>query len=179
MIYSDGAGAVITEMRNDKDGRNGIIGSKSASFACEDIYYICMGKSNLPGNGTSSYLKMQGRKVYEFALKHVPAAIKACLDDCGITLSEVNKIFIHQANEKMDEAIIERLFKLYDIKDIPAGIMPMNIKSHGNSSVATIPTLFDMVSKGVLNGHKLNKNDIIVFASVGAGMNINAVCYRM
>ena len=57
--------------------------------------------------------------------------------------------------------------------------MPMNIKNHGNSSVATIPTLFNMVSKGLLEDHALSKDDIIVFASVGAGMNINAVCYRV
>jgi 3-oxoacyl-[acyl-carrier-protein] synthase-3 len=180
MIYSDGAGAVITEMRNDASDNNGIIGSRSASFAGEDLNYIWMGRSNcLNDNNTASYLKMQGRKVYEFALKHVPQAIKSCLDACNIALSEVKKIFIHQANEKMDEAIIERLFKLYHLPKVPAGIMPMNIKTLGNSSVATIPTLFNMVTKGLLNDHAVYENDIIVFASVGAGMNINAVCYRL
>ena len=180
MIYSDGAGAVVTEMRNDTDNYSGIIGSRTASFAGEDVNYICMGKSNCSNsNQSANYLKMQGRKVYEFALKHVPVAIKSCLDACNICLSEVKKIFIHQANEKMDEAIVERLFKLYNISKIPAGIMPMNIKKFGNSSVATIPTLFNMVMKGGLKGHVVYPDDIVVFASVGAGMNINAVCYRL
>ena len=179
MIYSDGAGAVITEMRNGNGNNSGIIGSRSASFAGEDLKYIYLGKSNYINNNSANYLKMQGRKVYEFALKHVPAAIKSCLDTCNVALSEVKKIFIHQANEKMDEAIVERLFKLCNLSTIPEGIMPMNIKTFGNSSVATIPTLFDMVTKGILDDHSVHPNDIIVFASVGAGMNINAVCYRL
>jgi len=49
----------------------------------------------------------------------------------------------------------------------------------GNSSVATVPTLFDMVRKGQLENHQLNKGDVILFASVGAGMNINAITYKI
>jgi len=61
----------------------------------------------------------------------------------------------------------------------PERVMPMNIRELGNSSVATIPTLFDMVRKGALPEHSVQAGDIILFASVGAGMNINAVCYRV
>ena len=57
--------------------------------------------------------------------------------------------------------------------------MPMSIHKFGNSSVATIPTLFDMVKKGKMEDHQLEAGDIVLFASVGAGMNINAVCYKM
>ena len=57
--------------------------------------------------------------------------------------------------------------------------MPMSIHKLGNSSVATIPTLFDLVKKGKLEHHSLKNGDVVMFASVGAGMNINAVCYRM
>jgi 3-oxoacyl-[acyl-carrier-protein] synthase III len=121
---------------------------------------------------------MKGRKVYEYAVKHVPLAIKDCIDKSGIPIEQIKKVFIHQANEKMDEAIIRGLYKLYDVP-MPDGIMPMNIQKLGNSSVATIPTLFDMVLKGELPEHSLHKGDVVVMASVGAGMNINAICYRM
>jgi 3-oxoacyl-[acyl-carrier-protein] synthase-3 len=178
MIYSDGAGAVVTQIGSEGDS-SGIIGHNAASFTDEEVNYICMGKSNYDEDEKAKYLKMQGRKVYEFALKHVPLAIKACLDKSNIDIHEVKKIFIHQANEKMDEAIVKRLFALYNISEVPCSIMPMNIHTLGNSSVATIPTLFNMVTKGLLPGHSINKNDIIVFASVGAGMNINSVCYRV
>jgi 3-oxoacyl-[acyl-carrier-protein] synthase-3 len=56
--------------------------------------------------------------------------------------------------------------------------MPMSIHWLGNSSVATIPTLYDLVRKNEVDGHSLTKGDVILFASVGAGMNVNVVCYR-
>jgi 3-oxoacyl-[acyl-carrier-protein] synthase-3 len=178
MIYSDGAGAVIVQTKSGED--YGILGFKSASYASADVDFINMGHSYIPDSeDCTKYLKMQGRKVYEFALQHVPNAIKETLDLCNIHLQQVKKIFIHQANEKMDEAIVKRLYKLNGLEEMPEGIMPMNIHTLGNSSVATVPTLYDMVRKGVLDGHTVAAGDIIVFASIGAGMNINALCYRV
>jgi 3-oxoacyl-[acyl-carrier-protein] synthase-3 len=68
---------------------------------------------------------------------------------------------------------------LYNIKNIPDNIMPMTISWLGNSSVATLPTMFDLLQRGKLDNHKLHSGDIVVFASVGAGMNINSMVYRM
>jgi 3-oxoacyl-[acyl-carrier-protein] synthase-3 len=121
---------------------------------------------------------MHGRKIYEFALNEVPKAMKECLDQSGIPVAEVKKILIHQANEKMDEAIIQRFFKLYN-QETPSGIMPMSIHKLGNSSVATVPTLYDLLVNGKIENQELHKGDIILFASVGAGMNINAIVYKM
>ena len=120
---------------------------------------------------------MYGRKIYEFALNNVPAALKNCLDKSGYSIQDVKKILIHQANEKMDEAIVKRFYRLYKTP-VPDGIMPMTIHKLGNSSVATVPTLFDLIRKGEVNNHNLNKGDIIIFASVGAGMHINAIVYK-
>ena len=120
---------------------------------------------------------MHGRKIYEFALNNVPGAMKACLDKSGHDISEVKKVLIHQANEKMDEAIIKRFYRLYK-SPAPEDIMPMSIHKLGNSSVATVPTLFDLIKNDQLKNHKLNKGDVIIFASVGAGMHINAIVYK-
>ena len=184
MIYSDGAGAVVLEAAGpgSSDGSSdaGILGSVSRTYAAEESGFITMGESYCPpGDSNGRYLKMQGRKVYEFALRTVPAAMKTCLDACGIELDKLKKIFLHQANEKMDAAIVRAFYGLFGMERLPEGIMPMNIRELGNSSVATIPTLFDMVRKGIIPGHDLNQGDIILFASVGAGMNLNAVCYRL
>jgi 3-oxoacyl-[acyl-carrier-protein] synthase-3 len=130
-------------------------------------------------DGETRYLKMKGRKVYEYALKYVPEAMKNCFDKTGLPISSLKKIFIHQANEKMDEAIVQAMYKLYGIIKTPENIMPMCIHYLGNSSVATIPTLYDIILKGQDEKHELEKGDIILFASVGAGMNINAVCYQI
>ncbi|HEU4576296.1 MAG TPA: 3-oxoacyl-[acyl-carrier-protein] synthase III C-terminal domain-containing protein [Chitinophagaceae bacterium] len=61
---------------------------------------------------------------------------------------------------------------------IPDHILPMSIQQLGNSSVATIPTLYDMVRRNQFPLYRLESGDIILFASVGAGMSINAACYR-
>lgn len=179
MIFSDGAGACVAEAKDEEEVDNGILGSSALSFATEEVGYINMDSSYYPGADPSTrYMKMKGRKVYEFALKYVPEAMKVCLDKSGVSITDIKKIFIHQANEKMDEAIVKGFYKLYNAQ-VPEDIVPMNIRELGNSSVATIPTLLDMVRKGMYKQHELLKGDIILFASVGAGMNINAVCYKL
>jgi len=180
MIFSDGAGAAVVETLSDTVTNSGMLSWSVQSHSIEEAYYLYLGKSNFPGADPKvRYIKMKGRKVYEYAMQHVPAAMKDCLDKSGVPVQELKKIFLHQANEKMDEGIVQRLFKLYGIRNIPEHIMPMNIHKLGNSSVATVPTLFDMVKKGVIDDHSLHPGDVVMFASVGAGMNINAVCYRI
>ncbi len=175
MIYSDGAGATIVA-KNEEDGE--ILAHASATHSYDEAYFLFYGKSYQPNAPETKYIKMHGRKIYEFAVSHVPQAMKTCLDESGIPIGNVKKILIHQANEKMDEAIVKRFYKSYGL-DMPKDIMPMNIGKLGNSSVATIPTLLDMLLKGKMPDHKLNKGDVIIFASVGAGMNINAIVYRV
>lgn len=178
MIFSDGAGAAVVEYKN-MDG-SGMLSNCALSHCAEEAGYIYMGKSyGLNTDDSIKYMKMKGRKVYEYALKYVPEAIKECIDKSGVTIEAIKKIFIHQANEKMDEAIVQALYKLYGYKEAPKDIMPMSIHYLGNSSVATVPTLYDRVLKGNDEKHAVQKGDIIVFASVGAGMNINAVCYQV
>jgi 3-oxoacyl-[acyl-carrier-protein] synthase-3 len=122
---------------------------------------------------------MHGHDIYKYAVRKVPEVVRKNLERAGIGIEDVKKILIHQANEKMDEAIVRRLFKMYKKEEVPAGIMPMMISWTGNSSVATLPTLLDLIQRGKLDSHKLNSGDIVVFASVGAGMNINSMVYRM
>lgn len=176
MIYADGAGAVVLEY-NDQDN-SGIQSHLSASYTLKEKDYLFFGKSyNNEACQDTKYIKMEGRKIYEFALVHVPDAMKKCLDESKYSIDQVNKIIIHQANEKMDEAIVERFYKLYGLK-MPENIMPMVIQKLGNSSVATIPSLLTMILKGELENHEIQKGDIVLFASVGAGMNINAFVYQ-
>ncbi len=175
MIYSDGAGATIIET-TDEEG--GILAHNTASFTYDEAYYLFFGNSNNPElDKDTRYIKMHGRKIYEFALNNVPKAMKECLDHSGVDIKDVKKVLIHQANEKMDEAIIKRFYRLYKTP-VPEGIMPMSIHKLGNSSVATIPTLFDLIRNNKLENQQIEKGDVIIFASVGAGMHINAIVYK-
>jgi 3-oxoacyl-[acyl-carrier-protein] synthase III len=180
MIFSDGAGACILEYKTTTESGSGILSSAVLSHCEDEAYYLYLGKSNFPDSDPRlRYIKMKGRKVYEYAMKYVPAAMKECLDKANVNIKDLKKVFLHQANEKMDEGIIKAMYKLYNISEAPEHIMPMSIHKLGNSSVATVPTLYDLVKKGELENHSLSEGDIILFASVGAGMNINAVCYRV
>ncbi len=181
MIFSDGAGAAVVEFI-DVEGEQsaGILSTASLSHCEDETFYLYLGESNFPHSDPRlRYIKMKGRKIYEYALNHVPAAMKECLDKADVSIDEVKMVFLHQANEKMDEAIMRKLFKLYGKNELRKNIMPMNIHTLGNSSVATVPTLFDRVSRGEMDGYSLQQGDIVLFASVGAGMNISAICYRI
>ncbi|MBU2928795.1 3-oxoacyl-ACP synthase III family protein [Winogradskyella psychrotolerans] len=175
MIYGDGAGAAIIEQSETEDG---ILAHESATFSYDEAHFIFFGKTNdKESKAERKYIKMYGRKIYEFALTNVPQALKTCLEKSGRSIHDVKKILIHQANEKMDEAIVKRFYKLHQM-EMPEGVMPMTINMLGNSSVATVPTLFDVILKGNLEHQEINKGDVIIFASVGAGMNINAIVYQ-
>ncbi len=196
MLYADGAGAVIMEGK-ESAVPIGIIAHKTRSDTQVYLNMLHMGKSFKIDEitGDNLYLKMNGRRLYQYALDTVPMAIKAALDKSGTHINEISKVLIHQANGKMDDAILKRLYALYGIPEAPADVMPMSISWLGNSSVATLPTLFDLIMKENLHlenlhidnalpaddkgKHLINPGDTIVFASVGAGMNINAVIYKV
>lgn len=178
MIYADGAGAVILEAEEQEE-KKGILTHLTRSDTLHHSDMLFMGKS-YNQNDESQYLfiKMYGRKLYQYALEHVPVAMKACLDKAKVDVKDIKKVLIHQANGKMDDAIIQRFYGLYDL-DVPAGIMPMTVSWLGNSSVATVPTLLDLILRGEMAPHEIQEGDLIVFASVGAGMNVNAVVYKV
>ena len=180
MLYADGAGATVLEAKKS-DNPIGILAHKTRSDTLSYSKMLYMGKSYKTDNENKDdfFLKMNGRKLYQYAIEKVPQAIKDCLEKINTHLSEIKKVLIHQANGKMDDAIIKRLYKHYDIVNVPKNIMPMTIDWLGNSSVATLPTLLDLLLKDKLETHKINKGDTIVFASVGAGMNINTLIYKM
>ncbi len=175
MIFADGAGANIIEESNSPGG---ILSHNTATYANDEVFYLFYGKSYNPNSDQNKkYIKMRGRKVYEFALKNVPAAIKECIDKSKSNISEIKKILIHQANAKMDDAIVKRLYNLYNL-EAPKNIMPLTVDRLGNSSVATVPTMYDLILSGNLENHQISKGDKVIFASVGAGMHINAMVYE-
>ena len=177
MIFADGAGAVVVQATDDETV--GIIADSTICDNDTELNFL----ENSPSlkkdeDRTKLYIRMHGRKIYEYALKNVPDAIKETIDKAGLTLDDIDKVLIHQANAKMDYAMISRLHKLYGKSDYDHAISPMTIQELGNSSVATIPTMFDLIRKGKMEGHSFKEKGNIVFTSVGAGMNINAIVYR-
>lgn len=178
MIYSDGAGATVLEAVEDAR-EVGLLNHTTLSHTNEEVHFLMMGQGFYEETKQDNYMKMNGRMIYNYALKNVPGALKHCLDLSQLTITDVSKILIHQANAKMDEAIVSRFYKLYGVDEVPDDCLPMSIDKLGNNSVATVPMLYDLIENEVLSGHKFMSGELLLFASVGAGMNINAFTYRV
>lgn len=178
MIYADGAGATIIE-GIESDEPIGVLSHAARSDTLDNAYMLWMDNTCNPTNHSNElYLKMNGHKLYQYAITTVPLVVREGLDKAGLSLSDVDNVLIHQANAKMDEVILKRIFKLYGEKNIPPNVMPMIISQLGNTSVATLPTLLDLLYKDKIENYSSKKDNILVFASVGAGMNINSMVYR-
>jgi len=178
MIFADGAGAAVVEAI-ESDEPVGIISHYSRTDSYENMNMIWMGKSyNQEIMTDDLYVKMNGKRVYQYALKYVPNAIIDCVNRAGYKITDIKKLLIHQSNAKMDEAILERINKITN-SNLSLDIMPMIISRLGNSNAATVPILYDLILKNELKGHKIDKDDILLFASVGVGMSINAFLYKV
>jgi 3-oxoacyl-[acyl-carrier-protein] synthase III len=165
--------------RPKSDAPVGILGHRVRSDAVEHARLLRMAPSYRPDAPKDRlYLKMDGRKVYEYGVQTVPCVVSETLRQVGLTLHDVDMLLAHQANAKMNQAILKRLLRMSDIETAPDGMIPMTISWLGNSSVATVPTLFDLVRRGELEGYSIDSGDVLVFASVGAGMNVNSMVYR-
>ena len=177
LLYADGAGAVVLEGRSTSEPV-GIVARATRSDTLDHIGLIAVGPSYDPSrSGDGPFIKMEGRRVYRYAVSTVAPAIKELLDEAGVALADVGKLLLHQANGKMIDAILTALVELSGSTPRP-DVMPTTISWLGNSSVATLPTLYDLIRHRKLDGHQIDPGDCIVFGAVGAGMHVNAVVYR-
>jgi 3-oxoacyl-[acyl-carrier-protein] synthase-3 len=119
LIYADGAGAVIVEARDGAES-TGILARAVRSDTLEHADLLYMGKSYNPETFLEAlFLKMEGRKLYKYALNNVAGAIHDALERANVDIRDVKKVLIHQANGKMDEAILAATYELYGISDPP------------------------------------------------------------
>jgi 3-oxoacyl-[acyl-carrier-protein] synthase-3 len=177
MILADGCGACVLNVKHTE--QEGILAHSTFSHAQDDLNSIYLGASCMPGLEGHSYFKMNGRAVYKYATQWVPQVIKKALEKAGKDIEEVDIFLFHQANAKMLEAITQNIAALYNLPQLSfAGKVPATIAFLGNTSVATIPTMLDLIRKNQLAGYQIKKGQLAVMASVGAGMHCNALVYQ-
>ncbi|MES2795106.1 MAG: 3-oxoacyl-ACP synthase III family protein [Bacteroidota bacterium] len=179
MIFADGCGACIVS-KSDEGESAGFISSATFSHANDDITSIYLGESNNEsGLAGSCYLHMNGKEVYKYATIWLPQVIKKALDKANLNVDDIDMFLFHQANGKMLAAIANNLASLYGKQNSSfEGKIPTIIEFTGNTSVATIPTMLDLILKNNLEGYQIKSGDKVVFASVGAGMHCNAIIYQ-
>jgi 3-oxoacyl-[acyl-carrier-protein] synthase-3 len=94
MIYSDGAGATIVEAKEEPIKR-GVLSTATRTDTYDEAYYLFFGKSyDKTKDPDVRYIKMFGRKIYEYALNNVPTAMKAALDKTAVDIHNLKKVFI-------------------------------------------------------------------------------------
>ncbi len=178
MIFADGCGAAV--ISKSESAAAGIISYATFSHAQDDLRSIYIDKSLKPNEGSGPcYLHMNGKEVYRYATTWLPQVIKKALDKAQMDVDDVDMFLFHQANGKMLAAIANNLAGLYG-KDGASfeGKIPVIIQFTGNTSVATIPTMFSLIMHGELPGYAIKPGMKVVFASVGAGMHCNAIVYQ-
>ncbi|MGB3535127.1 MAG: beta-ketoacyl-ACP synthase III [Microcoleaceae cyanobacterium] len=171
VLFGDGAGAVILQ----RSQQNNLLGfelrNDGRQNACLNVSYQPSPKT-LTENCTISQgnyqaIAMNGKEVYRFAVKKVPEVIEKALYRAHLTADEIDWLILHQANQRIINAVAERL-------NLPAEKVVSNLANYGNTSAASIPLALD---EAVESG-RVQPGDIIATSGFGAGLSWGAAIFR-
>jgi 3-oxoacyl-[acyl-carrier-protein] synthase-3 len=168
VLFGDGAGAVILEKTDAPStgaGKRGIIRSHLGSDGSGFEALMCRkGGSRTPwktGEAVEKppFIEMDGRAVYNFAVKAIVETMQKLLADEGITMADVKKIIPHQANLRIVQAAAKRL-------GVDESKFFLNMERYANTSTATIPVALDEYART----GELNRGDLVMTVGFGAGL---------
>ncbi|NUQ80036.1 MAG: ketoacyl-ACP synthase III [Bacteroidetes bacterium] len=175
MIFADGAGAVLLES-GDESGSSGLMNHLTRTDTEIHNRLLKMGRSYGPDEPSENlYVKMDGHRLYEYAIETVPESLAALLRKANLQPSDIRMLLIHQANTKMLESITRRLFRQFGDETWPDDFLPLIVSWMGNNAVASVPVLLDRILRGEEPGYSLKKGDKILLAAVGSGMSVSAM----
>ena len=146
ILFGDGAGAIVLTAEEQETKACEKIhsdGEKGVSLTCE--------------KGT--YLQMDGRAVFQFALSRVPEVIREVLKEAEVPVEEIDAFILHQANSRIIDGVAKRL-------KAPKEKFPRNIEAYGNTCAASIPILLDEWNRS----GRAQKGQRIVLSGFGAGL---------
>jgi 3-oxoacyl-[acyl-carrier-protein] synthase-3 len=172
VLFGDGAGAVLCQANDTKDNILGFElhsdgsqnGSLNLAYQGEELP---LKEGVRVQKGTYKPLTMNGREVYRFAVAKVPEVIEKALYRANLTTSDIDWLVLHQANQRIMDAVSERL-------KLPPEKVISNLSEYGNTSAASIPLALD---EAVRSG-KVKKGDIIASSGFGAGLTWGGIIFR-
>jgi 3-oxoacyl-[acyl-carrier-protein] synthase-3 len=172
VLFGDGAGAVVCQANDTKDNILGFElhsdgsqnGSLNLAYEGEELP---LKEGVSVQKGTYKPLTMNGREVYRFAVAKVPEVIEKALYRANLTTSDIDWLVLHQANQRIMDAVSERL-------KLPPEKVISNLSEYGNTSAASIPLALD---EAVRSG-KVKKGDIIASSGFGAGLTWGGIIFR-
>ncbi|KAI9174528.1 hypothetical protein LWI28_018636 [Acer negundo] len=120
-----------------------------------------------PQRSSYSCIHMNGKEVFRFAVRVVPQSIESAMVKAGLTMSSIDWLLLHQANQRIIDAVATRL-------EIPSERVLSNLANYGNTSAASIPLALD---EAVRSG-KVKSGDTIAAAGFGAGLTWGSAILR-
>lgn len=171
VLFGDGAGAVVMQA-NAADRLLGFeLRSDGSQNHCLNLAYRAQPRTLTDGisvgQGTYHPITMNGQEVYRFAVRRVPEVIEKALFRANLTTAQVDWLLLHQANQRILEAVAQRL-------NIPEHKVISNIAEYGNTSAASIPLALD---ETVRQG-KIQPGDVIAASGFGAGLTWGAAVFQ-
>ncbi len=133
----------------------------------------------IPGGGTAHpttvktvqsglhYIKMKGNELFKVAVRSMEEVSRSVLEKGGVTADQISLFIPHQANQRITEAVRERL-------GLPPQKVYSNIARIGNTSSASIPLCLDECARAGW----LKKGDLVLMTSFGAGVTWAGVLMR-
>jgi 3-oxoacyl-[acyl-carrier-protein] synthase-3 len=170
VLFGDGAGAAVL---GPVEGNRGILASKIKSDGRyeEQLYSPGGGTRRKPTAETLAngdhYFKMKGNELFKVAVRSMAEISRAVLEEAGKTSSEIDLFIPHQANQRITEAVADRL-------NVDLSHVYSNIAVHGNTSSASIPIALDEC----VAGGRVKEGDLVLMASFGGGVTWGAVLMR-
>jgi 3-oxoacyl-[acyl-carrier-protein] synthase-3 len=161
VLFGDGAGAalVTAEAQGDRGVLYSILRSDGSGARLLERTYGGTRFPTVPEGTPGSYIHMDGRPVYNFAVKVISEGIPGMLASRGLGIDDITYIVPHQANARIIEAAAKRA-------KIPLSKFFINIAEYANTSAATVPiALTEMENKGLLK-----RGDLILTFGFGAGL---------
>ncbi|MGB1097092.1 MAG: beta-ketoacyl-ACP synthase III [Acholeplasmataceae bacterium] len=151
ILFGDGAGAVVIEK-----GKENQLG-----------YFYNTSRPDMSNTlDVGKFIKMDGRKVFLFAVEVIEKSIKKVLEDANLTLEDIDHIIPHQANERIILAVSKSM-------NVPMDKFVMNIASYGNTSAASIPLTLSEYKK------KHSKTKSLLFVGFGGGFTYGAAIVKV
>ncbi|KAL5748518.1 hypothetical protein ACOSP7_025560 [Xanthoceras sorbifolium] len=120
-----------------------------------------------PQRSSYSCIHMNGKEVFRFAVRVVPQSIESAMSKAGLTMSSIDWLLLHQANQRILDAVATRL-------EVPSERVISNLANYGNTSAASIPLALD---EAVRSG-KVKSGHTIAAAGFGAGLTWGSVILR-
>ncbi|KAJ4760337.1 3-oxoacyl-[acyl-carrier-protein] synthase 3 [Rhynchospora pubera] len=180
ILFGDGAGAVLVQATAaEEDGFLGFdvhsdgqgyrhLNAKTSVGGTEEVIPSTNGSINFPPKKPAfSFIQMNGKEVFRFAVSSVPRSIVASLEEAGLTNSDIDWLLLHQANWRIIDAVATRL-------QIPSEKIISNLANYGNTSAASIPLALDEA----VRGGKVKGGDIIAASGFGAGLTWGSAIMR-